>query len=329
MKQSLHSLLRKCLFLLVVTLSLHFSSYSQDDLKNTTEAGITVGPMVLLGDLGGHMGKGTTFLKDYNMSTTKLAFGAYYTAYPAPWLGFRFSLNYGSIEGADNTLKKGGNGDEQTRLARNLDFRSKIIEGTVMAEVYPTVFLEDESDDVTGRLRPYGVIGLGVYHFNPQGSYHDPVSGDTYWVDLKPLHTEGEGFAEYPDRKNYSLTQLNIPMGVGIKYFFSENVNVSFEIVHRKLFTDYVDDVSTNYIDPTLFAKYLSPSQAKIALAMSNKSAQGYRTPGYHNNSKRGDPTQKDAYFTAGFKIGFRIGGCAAQRWRKSTHCPLLRVYLY
>jgi len=326
MKQSLHSLLRRCLFLLVVTLSLHLSSYSQDELKNTTEAGITVGPMVFLGDLGGHMGKGTTFIKDYNMSTTKLAFGAYYTAYPAPWLGFRFSLNFGSIEGADNEIKqKGGTGDEQTRLARNLDFRSKIIEGTVMAEVYPTVFLEDEPDDVAGRLRPYGVIGLGLYHFNPQGSYRDPSTGDVYWVDLKPLHTEGEGWAEYPDRKNYSLTQLNIPMGVGIKYFFSENVNVSFEIIHRKLFTDYVDDVSTKYVDPTLFDKYLSPSQAQIAKSISNKSAQGYNTLGYQKNAKRGDPSQNDAYFTAGFKIGFRIGGGSEQRWRNSTHCPLLR----
>ncbi len=325
MKQSLHSMLRKCLFLLVVTLSLHFSSYSQDDLKNTTEAGITVGPMVFLGDLGGHMGKGTTFIKDYNMSTTKLAFGAYFTAYPAPWLGFRFSLNYGSIEGADNTIKKGGGGDEQTRLARNLDFRSKIIEGTVMAEIYPTVLLEDEPDDVTGRLRPYAVIGLGAFHFNPQGSYHSP-NGDTYWVDLKPLHTEGEGFAEYPDRKNYSLTQLNIPMGVGIKYFFSEDVNVSFEIIHRKTFTDYIDDVSTKYVDPSLFYAHLSPQQAVIADAMANKSTlRNTPNSGYQPGNKRGDPSQKDAYFTAGFKIGFRIGGGSEQRWRNSTHCPLLR----
>src|SRR5438105_4182036 len=99
MKQSLHSLCRKCLFLLVVTLSLHPSSYSQDDYQNTTEAGFTVGPMVFLGDLGGHAGKGGTFLKDYNMNTTKVAFGAFLTAYPQQWLGFRLSLNFGSIEG--------------------------------------------------------------------------------------------------------------------------------------------------------------------------------------------------------------------------------------
>jgi hypothetical protein len=317
-------MLRKCLFLLVVTLSLHFPSFSQEEERNTSEVGFTVGPMVFLGDLGGHAGKGTTFLKDYNMATTKLSVGAYAAVYPAPFLGFRFSLNYGSIEGSD-ALIKGKGGDEETRLARNLDFQSKILEGSVMAEFYPTVFLEDEPDDVTGRLRPYGLIGLGLFHFNPQGSYLNPATGENEWVDLKPLHTEGEGFPEYPDRKNYSLTQLNIPLGVGIKYFFSENVNVSFEIIHRKTFTDYIDDVSTNYIDPSLFAKYLSPTQAAIALAVSNKAAGGYSTPGYGTNSKRGDPSQKDAYFTAGFKVGFRIGGTTEQRWRNSTHCPLLR----
>jgi hypothetical protein len=316
-------LLRKCLFLLVVTLSLHLSSFSQESEKNTTEAGLTIGPMVFLGDLGGHFGKGTGFLKDYNMATTKLSVGAFLTAFPAQWLGFRFSLNYGRIEG-DDGLIKGKGGDEESRLARNLNFRSTIWEGTVMAEVYPTVFLEDEPEDVTGRLRPYGVLGLGLFHFNPQATITD-VNGTATWVDLKPLHTEGEGFTEYPERKNYSLMQMNIPMGAGIKYFLSENVNISFEVIHRKTFTDYIDDVSTTYVDPTLFSKYLSPAQAAEAVKLSNKSVSGYATPSYRKGDKRGDPHQNDAYFTAGFKIAFRLGGGSSERWRNSTHCPLLR----
>ncbi|HEY6899078.1 MAG TPA: hypothetical protein VI233_00485 [Puia sp.] len=285
--------------------------------------GFTVGPMVFLGDLGGHAGKGTTFIKDYNMATTKLAFGAYIAAYPMQWLGFRGSLTYSSIEGADNEIKPKG-GFETARYNRNLDFRSKILEGTVMAEFYPTVFLEEDPEDVTARLRPYGLLGLGFFHFNPQGSYKSP-NGDTYWVDLAPLHTEGQGFPEYPDRKPYKLTQLNIPIGVGIKYFISENLNVSFEIVHRKTFTDYIDDVSTKYVDPSLFYAHLSATQAPIAAAMANKTAANIQPLGYRPGNKRGDPSQNDAYFTAQFKIGFRLGGSSASRWRNSTHCPLLR----
>ncbi len=288
------------------------------------EGGFTVGPMVFLGDLGGHIGKGTTFIKDYNFSTTKLAFGANLSIYPQPWLGFRFGLTYGNITGDDGDISNKG-GEEVTRLNRHLDFKSVILEANVLAEFYPTVFLEDEPDDVTGRLRPYGVLGVGVYHFNPQGSYRDPATGYSTWVDLQPLHTEGEGFGPgYPP--NYKLTQLNIPLGAGVKYYFSEDLNISFEIIHRKLFTDYVDDVSLRYIDPKQFALHLSPAQAAVAAVMANKSPlQNVPNSGYQPGDKRGDTGQNDAYFTAQFKIGFRINGSSAERWRNSTHCPLLR----
>jgi len=278
--------------------------------------------MVFLGDLGGHFGKGTTFIKDYNMATTKLSFGAFLAAYPQPWLGVRLSLNYGKVEG-DDGLINGKGGDEETRLARNLNFRSTIWEGTIMGEFYPTVFLEEEPEDVTGRLRPYGVMGLGLFHFNPQASYHNGATGEDDWVDLKPLHTEGEGFAEYPTRKNYSLFQLNIPMGVGVKYYVSQNFNIAFEIIHRKTFTDYIDDVSTRFVDPTLFPKYLTPSQASMASIMSNRSPLRGINTAYAPGAKRGDPKQNDAYFTAGIKLAFRIN--STDHWRNSTHCPLLR----
>src|ERR1700754_3646547 len=140
MKQSLHSLSWKCLFVLAATLCLSSSIYSQEEARNNTEVGLTLGPMVFLGDLGGHAGKGTTFIKDYNMTTTKLTVGAYITAYPMQWLGFRASLNYGGIEGSDQDITRKG-GLEVARSNRNLNFRSKILEGTVMAEFYPTVFL--------------------------------------------------------------------------------------------------------------------------------------------------------------------------------------------
>ena len=320
MKQCLHSLSWKCLFVLAFTLCLYSTSFSQDEAKNFTEFGFTTGPIVALTDLGGHAGKGTTFIKDYKFQNTQLAFGAFLAVYPTPWLGFRFSANYGNVASCDCDIKEKG-GDENTRFARNLDFRSIILEGTAMVEFYPTTFLEDDPEDVQGRLRPYGVLCLGFYHFNPQGSLEQ--GGNEVWYDLRPLHTEGEGWI--PGKKEYSLTQLNIPMGGGIKYFFSEDVNVSFEIIYRKLFTDYLDDVSNTYIDPALFAQHLSPSQAALAIKLSNKSVDGYSTPGYEAGDKRGTPSNNDAYFTMGFKLGIRLGGGRSERWRNSTHCPLLR----
>jgi len=321
MKQRLHSLTWKCLFVSAITLSICTPSFAQEEARNTTEFGFTTGPMAYLGDIGGHQGKGTTFIKDYNMKETKLQLGAYFTAYPAPWLGFRFSANYGNLTAFDADIKEKG-GDEDTRFNRNLDFRSVILEGTVMAEFYPTTFLEEDPEDVQGRLRPYGLIGLGVYHFNPQGSLSDG-HGNTYWYDLRPLHTEGEGWV--PGSKEYSLTQLNIPMGAGIKYYLSEDINISVELVYRKLFTDYLDDVHASYIDPSLFYQHLSPTDAALAVKLSNKSAAGYNTPSYEAGDKRGTPGNNDAYFTFGFKIGIRLTGGNKERWYNSTHCPLLR----
>jgi hypothetical protein len=308
---------------LAILLVFYIPSYSQLSAGNYFEAGVTVGPMVFLGDLGGHVGKGTPFLKDYNMNATKLSYGVYLAAHPNEVLGFRLSLNYGKVDGDDNYIK-GKGGLEEARLARNLNFKSNIVEATFMAEVYPTVLFEDQPTELTGRLRPYGVIGVGVFHFNPMGSYIDPNTSRATWVYLQPLHTEGEGFPEYPDRKNYSLTQLNIPMGVGIKYYISEKVNLSFEIIHRKTFTDYLDDVSTNFVDPALFTAHLPAGDAQIARAMANKSPlQDVPGSGYNPGDKRGDPTQKDAYFTFGFKLGVRLGN--DNRYANSTRCPLLR----
>jgi hypothetical protein len=311
----------RSLFLWMIILT-PFAGYSQMSAGPYWEAGITMGPMVFMGDLGGNFGQGTTFLKDYNLPVTRLTVGAYLTYYPEEWMGIRGMLNHGELYGNDALIKT-NTGEAVTRKNRNLDFRTQLNEMLVVGEFYPTVFLEDEPEDHQGRILPYGLLGLGIFHFNPQGSYVDP-QGDATWVDLRPLHTEGEGFPEYPGRKMYSLTQLNIPMGAGLKYFLSNNVNISAEVLHRKTFTYYLDDVSTTYIDPALFFKYLPYSQAVIAEAVSNKSVDGYNTPNYGPGNKRGDHTQYNAYFSFNLKISIRLGD-GGDRWRNSTHCPLLR----
>jgi len=323
MKKGLHSLVTKCVCTLVIILTLHLPSYSQLSAGNYFEGGLTVGPIVFLGDLGGHFGRGTTFIKDYNMKATKLSYGAFLAAHPTEWLGFRLALNIGKLDGDDAYITPKG-GYEEARHDRNLDFRTNITEAFFAAELYPTVFFEDYPTELAGKLRPYGLIGVGVFHFNPQGSYVDPNTGATTWVDLRPLHTEGQGFPEYPNSKEYSLTQLNIPMGVGIKYYLSEKVNLSAELIYRKTFTDYIDDVSTKYIDPATFYTNLSASQAQIADAIYNKSPLRATDPAnYGPGAKRGDPTQADAYFTMGLKLGIRLG--SSREWNNSTRCPLLR----
>ena len=318
MKQKLHSFVWKCVGSTLLILS-GYTSYSQySESSSFWEAGITAGPSNFLGDLGGNIGRGTTFLKDNNIQTTKLMVGAYLAYQPTELFGFRLAANFGSIEG-DDAIIKGKGGLEEARKTRNSNFKSKIQEAFLVAEIYPTVLFEYEPSDVWHKFRPYGLIGVGMFHFNPMGT--DPVTNQ--WVALKPLHTEGQGFPEYPDRKEYKLTQMNIPMGVGIKYFVNESVSLSLEIIHRKTFTDYIDDVSTTYVNPAVFYNHLPASLAPLAERMANKTNLGAGSGQYFPGDKRGTATNNDAYYSVGFKLGFRLGNNSDKRWRNSTRCPI------
>jgi Domain of unknown function (DUF6089) len=311
MKKFLHSLWGTCVIMLSIFIPKQ-SNAQYESGPSFTEVGVTIGPSNFLGDLGGHLGKGTPFLKDNNFNLTKLMFGAHLTYFPKDWLGFRIAINIGKLEG-DDAVIKGKGGLEEARKARNLNFQTKLYEGFVAAEIFPTVFFEEDASEVYHKLRPYGVIGVGAFHFNPQGL--DLATGQ--WVYLQPLHTEGQG--SYPGRKPYSLWQLNIPLGVGIKYFLSDNVSLGAEVIHRKTWCDYIDDASTTYVAASY---YSSPLAARMADKSNNGAggAPGYGQPG----QKRGDPKQTDSYYSFGIKLGVRLGG-GDRSLRNSTRCPVIR----
>ena len=319
MKKFLHFLWGTCVIMLLSIFIPAQSIAQYVSGPSYAEIGVTAGPSNFLGDLGGHLGKGTPFLKDNNFNLTKLMVGAHISYYAKDWLGFRLAVNIGKLEG-DDAVIKGKGGLEEARRARNLNFQSKLQEAILVAEVFPTVFMEEDASDVYHKLRPYGIIGVGVFHFNPQG--YNYTTGQ--WVDLQPLHTEGQGFL--PGTKNYSLWQMNIPMGAGIKYWLSENVSLALEVIHRKTFTDYIDDVSTNYVDPQIFYNnFPTPGQAALAAHMADKSNGGLGgDPNYGVGKKRGDPKQNDAYYSFGFKLGIRLNG-GDRSLRNSTRCPILR----
>lgn len=311
MKQNLLRSVWKYCTLSILTLS-SFISYGQlTESTSHFEVGITAGPSNFLGDLGGNMGRGTPFLKDNNFPMTKLTWGGFVSYHPNELLAFRLALNFGSLEGDDAIIKAKG-GLEEARKTRNSNFRSKFQEVLLLGEIYPTIFLEEDPSDNYKKFRPYVAAGIGAFHYNPEG--FDPVSNQ--WVGLQALNTEGQGFAEFPDRKPYKLTQMNLPLGIGIKYFLNDNVNLSFEIIHRKTFTDYIDDVSTNYIDPALFYTYMPNDRAQLAQRMANKSGGVFDA-----GDKRGTPSNNDAYYSAGFKLGIRLGDNS--RYGNSTNCPI------
>ncbi|MFT4019264.1 MAG: hypothetical protein QM668_20035 [Agriterribacter sp.] len=304
-------ILRACAITAITLFSA--KSYSQYTFfgKPVYEIGINLGPSNLLGDLGGNKGVGTTFIKDNNIQMTTLMKGAFLTVRPSEFIGFSLSASFTTLEGADSIIADKG-GAELARKNRNLSVRIPLQELTLTTEIYPTVLLEQDEKDLYHKFRPYGIIGIGVFHFNPQGEYINQ-NGVKSMVDLKPLRTEGQGMPGYPDRKEYALTQINIPYGVGIRYYFSDNISVAFEAVNRKTFTDYLDDVSTTFVADSDFDAYFGAGSATAQMAkqMANKAqlvSPGTRISGYNAGNKRGTTGRKDAYYSFGLKFSFRLG---------------------
>lgn len=274
------------------------------------EYGISIGGMKYEGDLGGRYGAG---LGAINNRTSKSTFNA--TAH----LGYRIfnfitlraELIYGGIQGADSLLV-GNSPSIAAKKTKNAHFKSIIAEGALVAEIYPTVLFEKDPTSVTGKIRPYFLAGLGFFHFNPQGLYQQPNGTET-WVYLHPLRTEGQGMPNHPTRKEYALNQNNVQLGLGIKYHISQRVGISFELMGRKTNTDYLDDVSTKYIDNNDFFTFFGPTSplAPIAAQMANNPIfknGGAPLLGWNAGGLRGSPKYNDYYYSSNFKLSYRFG---------------------
>ncbi len=264
------------------------------------ELGVTGGVMNALTDLGGKAGIGKPFIKDLRWKTARPSYGMYIMAMYNNVIGVRLEGTFGNVAGYDSILKNVAS-TSTGRYERNLSFKSKIAEAQLAFEVHPLFFKNYEDSDPP-RMSPYIVFGVGYYSFDPQAK----LSGQ--WYSLQPLRTEGQGFAEYPERKPYSLSQFNLLGGLGLKYEINSTFNARIELVHRKLFTDYLDDVSTVYINPALFYNYLPANMAAIAQQLYNRKGELNPSDVTVEGDQRGDPSDKDAYFTIQVKLGMTFG---------------------
>jgi hypothetical protein len=303
---------RLCTFVAVLFFTAATTANAQGSYNNDFvglskwDIAFNAGPSNFLGDVGGNKGKGTKFLKDLNMPVTNIFYGLHLTYFPREWIGIRASFNTGKLSGFDSLIKDQG-GAEKDRKNRNLGFRTDVKEIYVGAEIYPTIGLENNSDGFEGIIRPYFVVGIGVMTYNPQGQYID-ANGRKTWVDLKPLHLEGQGFSEYADRKEYSNYSIQVPVGIGLKYFWNERLYFGAEILQRFTFTDYIDDVSKTYVDPNLFAKYLPKEQIAMAQQlMFRRALINNRPVTDFVNRARGNAKDNDYYLSILLKVGFRF----------------------
>jgi hypothetical protein len=265
------------------------------------EIGGSVGAMNCLTDLGGGKGIGKKFIKDINLGNTQLAGSVYFSATFKNAISLRVEGTFGQVKGYDSILKK-NRASTFGRYERNLSFRSNITEFMAAAEIYPLALMKHKEDYEMPRYAPYILAGIGYFSFNPQAKLLNQ------WVDLQPLHTEGQGFAEYPNKKPYDLHALSIPLGLGVKYELSPILNLRAEFVYRITSTDYLDDVSTTYADPNLFSKYFTGTKLTNALLLNDRQYELDPTHITNAGDQRGSSKNNDAFFTFNLKIGLILG---------------------
>jgi hypothetical protein len=145
----------------------------------------------------------------------------------------RGALSFGTIGASDSRSYS-----DIIRQERNLSFRSHIYE---LALITQFNLIPYRPLHLKRRFTPYIFMGFSIFRHNPKAEFQGQ------WYALQPLGTEGQGLPGY--HRKYSLIQPAVPIGGGIKYAFSENLNISLEYGMRKTFTDYLDDVSRDYPD--------------------------------------------------------------------------------
>lgn len=253
----------------------NFHLLSQNENKGTW-LGVFIGKMNYQGDLNPN-----SFTFAHSKPTAALSLRQSFNR----WLSLKGGLAVGSIQAADrynrDYLKK-----------RNLSFYTTIKEASLSLEAS----LLDLS---TTHFTPYIYGSASLYHFNPWA--YDNSGKKTF---LQPLGTEGQGLSQFPKQKPYKLTQLNVGFGVGARYAINENMNLGIEFSQRKTFTDYLDDVSSIYVDQNALLQAKGPKAVEMAF-------RGDELPGgsaYPNHGEqRGTPSEMDWYYFFGINIEIRF----------------------
>ena len=262
-----NTLLLAVLFIFIST------TESKAQYKPNQEFGILGGTGYYIGDMNSthfnnlRVAGGITYRKNFDRRFT-----------------FKSSALYTNVYANDENSK------DAIKVNRNLKFKSDIIELSGQIEFN---FLPYETGNSLYNWTPFIFTGVSIFNYNPQAE-----GSDGQWYNLQELGTEGQGTTSFPNRKKYSLTQLSVPFGGGVKIGVSDNFNIIVEYGLRKTFTDYIDDVSTTYAGiPSEFTN--------ISIELADQSIDGPQLAGI----ARGDETNKDWYSFSGITLSFRLQG--------------------
>lgn len=250
--------------------------------KQYNSIGLSVNAMNYFGDV-----VPKTSLPSFRAAATRPNIGVYYTRRFAPRISAKVALNYGRISGDDSKAADPNGEDSRYRYNRNMNFRNDIIELSGMA-----VFdLIENRNNYLKRpdFVPYITAGVAVFRHNPKGA---DANGD--YVDLQSLQTEGV---------DYSLTQFAIPFGGGVRYRINKSFDIGLELITRKTFTDYLDDVSGTFVERST----LTPGAAQyFGHDITNSIRNGTNDfPNFTQPGQRRGKDGNDWYTTLGVTVNY------------------------
>lgn len=272
---------RTLLLLTVISFSSTFVSAQREAVVQEGEFGIGVGAGHYFGDLNTRA----------HLNRPKIAATAFFRKNFGNYIALRVGASFAQLGYSDIY-----NDHNVTMQTRNLSFNSNVWEIALQGDFNFFRFMPGEPGY---NFTPYVTFGVGVFNYDPFAM----LAGQKYF--LRPLNTEGQGSSSYPDRKPYGSMAFSVPLGVGFKYCINESINVGFEIVHRVTGTDYLDDVSKTYVDPSVFPPLPdgSPSPAYLLHDRSYELGDPIGKPG----RQRGISTTKDQFITGIFYISFNL----------------------
>ncbi|MBX2900833.1 MAG: outer membrane beta-barrel protein [Cyclobacteriaceae bacterium] len=189
-------------------------------------------------------------------------------------ISVRSEINWFVLQGSD------AQADDNSRKRRNLSFKSNNIEFNAVGMI--NLFANGNRYYRRPYFNVYGFGGVGLLYFNPKAE----INGK--WHALQPLQTEGV---------KYSRITPTIPFGLGFRVKSGPNLNVAFEVGYRKIFTDYLDDVSTVY-----------PVQASLSSDLARSLSVRYNpVPADVEGLQRGNPSSVDGYMMANVKLEYYL----------------------
>jgi hypothetical protein len=278
--------LKKLIVFIIITQCCHLKVLGQSKFLKHTEIGLLLGAIHYAGDLNQrfnipkNVGPGASLIIQRNSVNTR-------------W-GWRNTFSAGRFS-ADDKFSK-----DAYLQNRNLSVRTFVAEySSQLVFNFLPYEIGGSTPGMSFPFTPYIFTGGAFYYFAPKAQLNG-----TYY-NLRNMDTEGQGTSVY-QRKRAAALQFAIPLGLGFKASINKKVGIGVEWGLRKLYTDYLDDVSMSYVYPPVLQK--ERSQEAAALSDRSLNLEVDDNENYSNLYKqRGNSNTKDWYSFIGITLVWRI----------------------